>query len=273
MKRSSPRLPKDREDELAALAEEVGSAQRLPIDPLSLLQAQGVTSNFNHYAAPFDGLLEWRNQSFHVYCNLTRVETKGSPRARFTLAHELGHYFIDEHRNALISGAAPSHPSVCDYQSPHLVEKEADFFASALLMPKPRFATAARRAAKGLHGVLELAAQFGTSVTATALRYLQCHDSEPCAVVRWDPDGYAWKRLSTAAYVQGYRRTIEDPARLLRDSPTSRVLRGETGVLEAGTTASAWFPFVNVGSEKNAILRENAVSLGRFGALTFLSLA
>lgn len=267
----SPRLPKVREDELASLAEEAGAQYPLPLDPHSILTSEGVTTSFNHYGDAFDGLLEWRDGAFHVFCNLTRIEASGSPRARFTLAHELGHYFIDAHRNALVSGAAPSHPSLCDFQSSLLVEKEADFFASSLLMPRTRFANAIKRSSRGLEGVLELASQFGCSLTATALRYLQHEDSSPCVVVRWDSDGFGWKRLSTAAYAQGYRKTFEDIRQLPRDSPTAKVLAGAAGRVEAGTTAAAWFPFVQASSHRNALLREEAVSLGRFGALTFLS--
>src|SRR5689334_23997225 len=55
-----------------------------------------------HYGNCFDGLLEYEAGEFHVYCNVDRGNIPGGARARFTLAHELGHYFIDEHRIALI---------------------------------------------------------------------------------------------------------------------------------------------------------------------------
>lgn len=271
MKRSSRRLAKERELLLSELAEAAGLTQQLPIDPLLILRSEGIRDSFNHYGDAFDGLLEWRASGFHVYCNLARVEQRDSARARFTLAHELGHYFIDEHRNALMSGRAPAHPSFCDYQSPHLVEVEADCFASALLMPWTRFKASAKKATKGLEGIVELAKQYRTSITATALRYLQ-FDASPCVILKWEAGGYSWKRLSSSAYIQGYRKTLEDPARLPRDCPTAKVLAGGTsGVMKAGTTASTWFPFVQASSDRNAIFMEQAISLGRFGALTLLS--
>ena len=73
-------------------------------------QVQG----FGHYGAAFDGLLECPRGRLHVSGNLDRVEGRDTPRARFTPGHDLGHFFIDEHRNALRNGLAPSHPSVCD---------------------------------------------------------------------------------------------------------------------------------------------------------------
>src|SRR5271165_5650455 len=110
------------------------------IDPGQLLSKLGVTVSYNYYGNAFDGLLEWKNPSFHVYCNLTRVETSTSARARFTLGHELGHLLIDEHRRAMMSGKAPSqHPSFAEALEPKLrVEAEADLFASNLLMPTGR---------------------------------------------------------------------------------------------------------------------------------------
>lgn len=171
-----------------------------------------------------------------------------------------------------MSGQAPRHGSFCDYQSPHLVEVEADCFASSLLMPRARFQASAKRAGRDLEGVTQLAKQYCTSITATALRLVQL-DLSPCVVLKWQDGKYAWKRLSASAFAKGYRKTVEDPARLPRDCATAKVLRGEAeGVLSAGTTASTWFPFVQPSSDWNTIFTEQAISLGRFGALTFLSL-
>src|ERR1017187_2703000 len=109
------------------------------IDPQRVIQDAGVTLSFGYYKDTFDGMLEWKRSGFHVYCNLTRVVNSTSDRARFTLGHELGHYFIDNHRNALRSGKAPSHPSFCSDAQPKLaVEQEANRFASHLLMPADR---------------------------------------------------------------------------------------------------------------------------------------
>ncbi len=270
MKASSRRLPRDREADLSDLAEAVGGRSGGLVDPLAIARSESITTSFGDYADAFDGLLENRSGSFHIYCNLRRVEQRDSPRSRFTLAHELGHYFIDEHRNALLAGHVPSHPSFCDYQSPNLVEIEADCFASCLLMPSSSFRAASRRARKGLPGILDLASSYRTSVTATAIRYLQM-DHFPCVVVKWTNGAYAWKRLSASAYAGRLRKTVEQVDRLPRDSPTGKVLKGTaTGLVEAGTVKSAWFPFVSASSEDNSLFVEQAISLGRFGALTLL---
>src|SRR5439155_25692637 len=131
-------LSNERCSEIAELAEIV-SLEHCPkgrIDPESIARAVGLTISYGTYRDCFDGLLEHLSGRFHIYCNLDRIESPNSGRAHFTIAHELGHYFIDEHRNALAAGVVPSHPSFCEHESEFLVEKEADHFASNLLLPE-----------------------------------------------------------------------------------------------------------------------------------------
>src|SRR3712207_1573152 len=120
----------DRALDIAELAEEVADTHcpGSRVDPVKIIEANGITFSFGRYANAFDGLLEYQDGRFHIYSNLDRVEDRDGTRARFTLGHELGHFYINEHRNALKKGLAPSHPSFCEYTSTHLVEREADHF-------------------------------------------------------------------------------------------------------------------------------------------------
>jgi Zn-dependent peptidase ImmA (M78 family) len=269
------RLSSIREQEIAELAEAIAE-EYFPstrVNPLTIVNAKGITVSFGHYGDSFDGMLEHRHGRFHIYANLNRIDHTESPRARFTLGHELGHYFIDEHRNALASGRAPSHPSICEYESDLPVEREADHFSSSLLMPSARFRKLAERMPVGLEAILKIAEEFGTSVTSAALKYVKS-DIVPCAVIKWNSDGYSWKWLSHETFKARYRKTIESIEKLLPDSPTARAIAGErpppSGFFSAGTTASTWFPFVHSHGDRNAILVEQAIPLGRFGVLTFL---
>jgi hypothetical protein len=260
--------------EIAELAEFVAeeSWKGAVLDPESIAQAKGITLSFNDYEDGFDGMLECRAGRFHIYGNLARLQRRDSPRARFTVAHELGHYFIDEHRRVLESGAAGGHRSLCDYESRNPAEREADHFAANLLLPERRFRSAASRVAAGLSGVLDLAELFRASVTSTAIRYASLN-VKPCAVVRWHDSGVAWKWLSGSTREAGFRVTIEQPAKLPVDCPTARARAKEIPpkrYFESGTTASAWFPRIAPGSPRNVILIEQALSLGRFGVITFL---
>jgi Zn-dependent peptidase ImmA (M78 family) len=243
------------------------------VNPLEIVKAKRISISFGHYGDSFDGLLEHRHGRFHIYANLNRIDHTDSPRARFTLGHELGHYFIDEHRNALAEGLVPSHPSICEYESDLPAEREADHFSSSLLMPTARFRKVAEQVPVGLEAILKIAGEFGTSVTSTAIKYVKA-DIVPCAVIKWNSDGFAWKWLSTETFRARYIKTIESIDKLLADSPTAKAIAGEQppppGFFSAGTTASAWFPFVSSRGDRNAILVEQAIPLGRFGVLTFL---
>ena len=268
-------VPTARVVEIAELAEAVTKEHcaRGTVSPRVIASAKGITHSFGRYGATFDGMLEWKGGRFHIFCNLDRVKEPEAPRARFTFAHELGHFFIDEHRNALREGLAPSHRSTCLFESRNHVEQEADHFATNLLMPRERFVRRAKRCEPGLAGILSLAKHFKTSATGTAVRYAST-DVSPCAVVKWNWRGYAWKRLSSQTFEARFCRTIELPQQLTEQSPTWRALnREETpkrGFFHACTTASAWFPKVRSNDFRNVLLIEEAIPLGRYGVLTFL---
>lgn len=268
-------LEQSRKDEIGELAEAV-TDEHCPAgvaEPEAIARSKRISISFGEYGQAFDGMLEYQAGGWHIFCNLDRTQQADSPRPRFTLAHELGHYYIDEHRNALAAGRVPTHRSRCDYDSQNLAEQEADHFAANLLMPRGRFLDKAKAAPPGLSGIISLADFFKTSITSTAIRYAAC-DVFPCAVVKWTWRKYAWKWLSSSTFAARFRRTVEAPQHLAEGSPTARALAPETvpesGFFQAGTTASAWFPHVKAGEFRDVIFIEQAIPLGRFGVLTFL---
>jgi hypothetical protein len=261
-----------RREDIAALAEVVAGSS-VPVNPAELLRSKrDVSVAFGSFGDAYDGLIERRDGKFWVYCNLDRSGPADSPRSRFTLAHEAGHYFIDEHRNALLHGSVDRHPSQADYTSDELVEREADLFASHLLMPTAPFVTRMKRVGVGAPAVLTLKEDFGTSVTSAAIRYVGLADFF-CVVVKWGPDGYGWRWASGEAWAGRYRRTVQDATALPRDSATVMVMKGVSaaaGYIERGATASMWFDYVSAGGTRDEILMEHAISLGQFGVLTLL---
>ena len=257
--------------EITDLAEEVADNQ-LPVNPIAILQDNtGIIFTRGYFGDAFDGLLEWRENHFWMYSNQKRVAPPESPRERFTIAHELGHYFIDEHRNALTSGVG-CHPSFSEFQSDELAEREADLFASCLLMPRRAFTDSMPKNPRGIPDILKMKEQFGTSITSTAIRYVGLIDFF-CAIVKWNDNGFGWSWSSQNAYANWYRRTIKTADRLPPDSATRRVMRGEmeaSGIAVCGTVASMWFDYVSMGGWRDEILMEQAISLGRYGFLTLL---
>ncbi len=264
-------LTRNRVQEIADLAEEVAGYQ-FPVNPIAILRTQArISLRRGHFGDAFDGLLEWREGRFWVYSNLVRVGPPESARERFTIAHELGHYFIDEHRNALIRGVG-CHPSFSEFQSDELAEREADLFASRLLMPTWAFTAAIPKNPQGIPDILTLKKQFETSLTSTAIRYVGLAGFF-CAIVKWNDDGFGWRWTSQEAYENRYWSTIKSADRLPRDSATRMIMRGEAsspGFIERGAVASMWFDYVGMGGQRDIILIEQAISLGQYGCLTLL---
>lgn len=174
-------LSKKRENELSELADFIAN-QYCPkgiIDPTIIAKAKQISYCYGQYKNSFDGLIEYEAGSFHIYINSKDIN---SPRTRFTFAHELGHYFIDEHRNALLDGKTPSHPSHTNFSSKNPVEIEADFFASSLLMPESRIKQDCFRQKFNFELIEKISQKYNTSITATILK-LMTLDHHPIMIV------------------------------------------------------------------------------------------
>lgn len=260
---------------LADLAEEVGNTYCPdgPVDPLMIARRKRITYSFGDYGDAFDGMLEYRRGRFHIYASTPRLGPPDSPRARFTVAHELGHYFIDEHRHALAAGRVAPHPSLCDFESGILAEEEADHFASHLLMPEKRFRRTAASQPRGLSGVLALAEAYQTPITSTAFRFAGT-DLFPCVVIKWMCRRHEWRWFSSSMFTMPLREVLKAPSRLPDDSSTrlalTQAVPEEGSFFIGGTLASVWFPRVRRGSPLDVVLLEEAMPLGRHGALTML---
>ena len=268
-------LSQVRQGEIEDLAEAI-SVSTFPtsrVEPEALAEQEAITTSFGSYGDAFDGMLEWRRGRFHIYCNLDRVHSPTSARARFTLSHELGHYFLDDHRRGLEAGEVPSHPSWVEFVSDLLVEQEADTFAAALLLPEARTRREFNDAGEGLTTILAVAQSLGASVTATALRYVKL-DVSPSAVIKWSAAGdYCWRHTAPSWRQKGVLGAApQHCSELPVDSPTALVLSDSSpgARLNAGSTLSFWFGSVTSGSARDELIVEHAIRLGRHGSLTFL---
>jgi len=240
------------------------------VEPESIAGKVGISYCYGRYEDAFDGMLECDDGDFHIYGNLDRVKYPEHARARFTFSHELGHYFLDEHRNA-IAGIAGSHASFADYQSNNPVEQEADAFAAALLMPKKRFNKAARRRRPSVRTIRELVEQFGTSYASTAIRYARSNTNS-VSVMRWTSDERKWCWSSDDMQnITKQNKMFKQTSDVPKNSLTHELLRSKTPSCESrGTTLSAWCPYVYSGSASDKIMIEEAMSLGEYGVMTLL---
>ena len=134
-------------------------------------------------AARFDARIEFyrKLKRFCIFYNETGGwRTVG--RVRFSIAHELAHFYLPHHRERLLNGIM--HNSVADFGSRSPTEIEADEFAADLLMPMELFRAALDLFRNGfcdLDDLTRLADRLGTSITSTARRYCES-DREPCTI-------------------------------------------------------------------------------------------
>lgn len=102
---------------------------------------------------------------------------------RFTIAHELGHYFLPGHAEHLFPTGNGIHKSRSGFISGDRYERQADYFASALLMPEAHFKRAVNRSGEGFSAIENLALEFKTSLTATAINYTRYTEDAVAVVV------------------------------------------------------------------------------------------
>lgn len=156
------------------------------IDLVALAQKAGInikTGNYNH---EFLGMLVLKGRQFTIHLNLESGDKIKTPLIRYTLAHELGHFFIPSHRARLLSGEGISQDGYILVDD-ELAEKEAEYFASCLLMPE-EYVVPLFHAEPLSHRLLwDWADRFKVSVAAIAGRYTTLGPT-PILVV-WSTNG------------------------------------------------------------------------------------
>lgn len=166
----------------AAAAERVvkeRSLSVLPIDPIALARDLGImVMQKPARTQGVSGMLLRYGNTFGI-AYATHIGSIGFQN--FSVAHELGHYYLPGHIDAVLSNS-DVHESHAGFASGDRYEIEADHFAATLLMPHALFTKAMSTAGDGLPAIESLAEQCCTSLTATAIRYARCA-REPVAVV------------------------------------------------------------------------------------------
>jgi len=151
----------------------------LPIDPIAIARGRGIEVMAKPAsAAGVSGMFIRLGEQYGI-AYATHIANVGFQH--FSVAHELGHYFLPGHADAVLAHA-DVHESRAGFTSGDRYELEADHFAAGLLMPTQLFSAALRRAGDGLAAIDHLAALCQTSFTATAIRFTQ-RSRDPVAIV------------------------------------------------------------------------------------------
>lgn len=138
----------------------------LPVCPKNIAEKHDILVQAKPDAAKgCSGMLVRNGEQFGILY-ATHIRSEGFQR--FSIAHELGHYFMPGHPEAVLKNGI--HQSQAGFVARDRYEQEADVFAASLLMPAEVFKGEMRRVEDGLSGVIALSGAANTSLTATAFR-------------------------------------------------------------------------------------------------------
>lgn len=182
---------------------------------------------------------------------------------RFTIGHELGHFFLDGHPEEIMKHAAVHISRAGFTQGSNSIEIEADHFSSGLLMPTGLVRRALDHNQVGLVGVERLALESECSLTASAIRAAECCPY-PMAVVVSRGERVCYSFLSDG-FKQLKPRAYPRRDDLLPDTGTRAFNSDPLNVAQARrsnteTTLSEWFD-----GPDGIRLDEEIIGLGSYG--------
>jgi Zn-dependent peptidase ImmA (M78 family) len=169
-----------------------------PVDPLAIVKAETplILVEGGNFRNAYDGKLKYvrKNRRFLLFYNnkydAGLPDGKHHPRTRFSIAHELGHYFIEAHHQYLRTGGK-SHGSRSEFRADNIIEREADSFAASILLPASLAEPMFNAKELSLDRIVEIADHFKASLLCTAFRAVQL-SVDPCAIVGIEDGRVVW---------------------------------------------------------------------------------
>ena len=233
----------------------------LPIDPLALARDLGIeTLPKSDTAEGVSGMLMRLGNEFAI-AYATHIDNIGFQN--FSVAHELGHYFLPGHVDAVLSDREV-HQSRAGFGSGDRYEIEADHFAAVLLMPRELFTIAMRDAGDGLPAIEKLAAQCRVSLTAVGIRYAKCTGDPVAVVLSTGPRinycfmSDALKEIRGLSWIRRGEGLSDDTLTFAFNEDPERVRRAERD--EGTADLLDWF-----GGDRSLSVTEQVIGLGGYG--------
>jgi hypothetical protein len=227
-----------REAGLRRHAQDVLRAYGLTSAPIDLLALTADRSELRVVAKDLrrscDGLLRWvpASRRFYLYYDPNPF------KARFNLAHELAHYFIDEHHHAIRTGHGVHKSNTQSLIGHRRMETEANLYAAELLVPRFLFRTLVDDSEPCVEDLQHVASVFNTSLQCAARKIVE-HAAMPAAMVVSRGGIVQWGMWNTGMVSHGiWGFTAEMPIPVA--SATARA--AGAGTSQTGSThAGLWF--------------------------------
>ncbi|MDM1350926.1 ImmA/IrrE family metallo-endopeptidase [Myroides marinus] len=165
--------------------------------PLDLIiKEEQIPVFYDYYDSDsFDGMTTFEDGQYFIHINKDRRNLENNERGRFTLSHELGHYYIDAHREGLRQGVLEPHPSKMSKQQYDQIERQADYFASCLLMPEYDFKKQIEKKKFSFEIIKTLSERYNISKSACAIRFAEI-GNHPIMIVYSEKGYIKWKKSS-----------------------------------------------------------------------------
>jgi IrrE N-terminal-like domain len=193
--------------EADAVVERLGLSA--PVDPLAIVRSEKpfLRAGGSDFGNRYDGMLEYHRSKnrfllfYNTKYDVAALPGTHHPRTRFSIGHELGHYFLERHR-AYLMKFGRAHPSKGEFRSDLIVEKEADSFAASILLPTKLARPMINSAELSVKRISDIAGRFNASFVCTTFRSVALSDF-PCAVAGIRGGEVAWMFPSDALIKAG----------------------------------------------------------------------
>lgn len=234
----------------------------LPVDPFAIAESRDIlVKSKPDTEEGVSGMLLRHGNSFGILY-ATHIPSKGF--RRFSISHELGHYFLEGHLDQVLKDGV--HFSHAGFVTADPYELEADHFAAGLLMPETPFRKAMDKHVPGLAAIKSLADECITSRAATAIRFAELTRNAVAVIVSTgDTIDYcfmsdAMKTLPKLTWLRKGTKLPSGMATTELAADPARVQAGDR--LTDKVDVRDW-----LGGVTNATVSEESIGLGSYGKI------
>lgn len=201
----------------------------------------------------FEGCLIWVGGNARI---LVRASIPYETRKNFTIAHEFGHFYMPHHKRNTFSCTAED---IARYCGDSVYENEANEFAAEFLLPRSELEKQLM-STPDIAVIREISAQYGTSLTSTAIRVVET-TCEPVAVVLSEASKVRWVVRSRSFPFRVKRGALHEWTYAI-DYFSGKEFPGDP----QHVVATAWCD----GVSRENLLIEESVAFGRLGMVMTL---
>ena len=240
----------------------------LPVDPFAIAESREILVEAKPDTEEgVSGMLLRHGDSFGILY-ATHIPNEGFQR--FSVAHELGHYFLEGHIDHVLPEDG-FHASIAGFVSADQFEQEADCFAAGLLMPSTLIGREMQRLDPGFDAIELLSTKCRTSLTATAIRYAELTDHAVAVIV-------STGKLIDYCFISDAMKTLPEitwprKGSLIPHSTLTAHFNGTPLRVQNAERVEAEIDVLDwLGGTKSIFVMEEVIGLGRYGkTLTVLS--